>query len=64
MCTHIDGRDPGAVDAEYDSQICFDYHAINAMPGLSREFMDFVRAERRMERIALERLPARRTDAF
>src|SRR5215831_6966151 len=42
---------------KYDSQICFDYHAINGMPGLSRELMDFVCAERRMERIALERLP-------
>ena len=57
MCTHIEGRDSGAVDAEYGSQICFDYHAINGMPGLSRELMDFVRAERTMGRIAFERLP-------
>ena len=39
MCAHIKGRDPGAVDAGYDSQICFDYHAINGMLGLSRELM-------------------------
>jgi hypothetical protein len=57
VCAYIQRRHPRTVDAEYDPQICFDYDAINRVPGLSRELMDFVRSERRMERIAFERLP-------
>lgn len=53
----IERRHPGTIDAKYDSQIGFNYRAVNRVRGFRRERADLMRAERGMEWIVFEHLP-------
>src|SRR5438128_2461695 len=57
MRAHVERSHPCTVNAEDHPQIAFDHHAVNRVFGACGKRVDFMRAERRMERIGFEDAP-------